>query len=269
MELLRIAQMKTRISFVVCLKDSFTSEAPIGNQITVYVEGIRSKPIVKPNGSYIFSDLPEGQYRLHVQAEHYFAESIDFLAGTSNSVEYVSLLPLPSYPFKQGDTLMRMVLKDDKGLPIQDAHLSATVQTEDCVRARLAQDKAEKGADEITVSALTGKMGVGDRFMIQGRSAKAGEESLQIVQVLEYNKRFRLDQPLTRSYSRGSLLLPIVQARSTQRGEVVLAFAGCRIKNFQIELKIAYGAHGEHTLLKEVMAEEGTSNNLGTLCVAP
>jgi hypothetical protein len=265
MEHIRISVMNTRISLVICLIDTHTANTPLGPNIHVQLAGIFSKPVKKPNGSYIFSDLPKGSYQLSIRSEHYFDEELEVVVDVRDSVCYVPLTPLPSYPFKQGSSLLRMGIKEGRGHPLAGAKISAILASEDCARARLAQDDAKKGSTELTVGSITGHVGVGDRFLIKGRGSKEGEEVCRISKVLEHQKRFQLERPLERSYIRGSLLLPIVQSRSTDKGEAVIAFTGIRTKVFQVKLEVTCESTNSRSLLKEVMAEEGTTTNMGNM----
>jgi hypothetical protein len=263
MEHIRIAMFRTRVSLTVCLLDSFTLDSPLGINTKVLLEEAGSKPIVKPNGYYIFTDLQEGTYRLHVKSQHYFDEYLNIQVGAKDQLVHVSLLPRPSYPFQERDTLLRVGIRSENGRPHSDASIIAAVLSEEGARARLAQDQADIGADELILGSVTGRLGIGDRFMIRSRSGD-GEELFRIDAVLEHQRRIKLERPLTGAYTRGSMLLPVVGTRSDERGEAVVAFANCRAKSFSVKLDIT---HGERRLSKEVNLAEGGTTLAGSLCL--
>ncbi|MZQ83968.1 hypothetical protein GQF01_17790 [Paenibacillus sp. 5J-6] len=263
MEHIRVSHLKTRVSLVVCVIDAMTSQTPLGNTTAVFLEGARSKAIHKSNGSYIFNDLPPGEYRILVSNEHYFHEQTLITIGTDNFIEVVQLKPLPSYPFSQSAGLIRAMLQDAAGAPVLHASLQAAILTEECARARVMADQLDKGAEEITLGAFTGVISAGDTYILRGRGAKAAEEQIQIAEVIEHQKRFRLKKKLTKAFARGSLLLPVQETRVTERGEAVIAFRGNRISAFQTELVITYGSNKQ--LKKEVLVAEGTTTNLGII----
>jgi hypothetical protein len=263
MEHIRIALMRTRVSLAVCLLDSFTLDSPLGIGTLVLLEDTLHKPIVKANGYYIFTDLQERAYRLHIKSQHYFSEYVDIQVGAKDQLVYVSLLPRPSYPFQDKDTLLRVGIKGEDERPYPNVSVSAAVVTEEGARARLAQDEAAAGADELTLGSVTGKLGVGDRFLLRSRNGK-DEELCRIDAVMEYQRKVKLERPLTGAFTRGSLLLPVVHTRSDERGEAVLAFANCRAKQFNVKLELT---HGEHRLLKEVNLTEGGTTLAGSLCL--
>jgi hypothetical protein len=264
MEPFRISMSKTRVSLAVCLLDSFTLGSPLGIQTKVSLEETIPKPIVKAHGYYIFTDIQEGVYRLRVHTQYYFDEYVDITVGPKEQLVYVSLTPRPSYPFQDRDTLLRAGIRNSQGFPCSGASLMATVLSEEASRARLAQDQAGRGEDELALGSVTGKIGVGDRFLIRSRHAKASEELCRIAAVLEHQRRVKLEKPLSGSYNRGSLLLPVVQSRTDQQGEAVLAFANCRAKQFVVKLDIT---HGDLSLSKEVNLAEGGTTLAGSLCL--
>lgn len=264
MDHIRVSQLKTRVSLVVCVIDALTSKAPLGNTTMVYLEGTRSKAINKSNGSYIFNDVPPGDYRLTISSEYYFQEQTLITVGTDKFIEIVHLKPLPSYPFSQGTGLIRVMLHDAEGAPLQDASLQAMILTEECARARLMADQVDKGAEEVTLGSFTGAITAGDSYMLRGRGPKAAEEPIRIAEVLEHQKRFRLERKLAKAFTRGALLLPVQETRVTERGEAVIAFRGNRIPAFQTELVITYGTSGRY-VMKEVLVTEGTTTNLGSI----
>ncbi|TDF97122.1 hypothetical protein [Paenibacillus piri] len=262
MEHVRIARLRTKVSLVVCLVDAFTSDHPHGANISVVLEGSLSKPIVTSKGTYIFTNLQAGAYGLRVNAQHYFEERRPIEVGLENTLVHVTLSPRPSYPFKEKDTLLRVSVGNEEGQPYAKALLHASVQTEDEAKARLAQDRAEPGADELVVGSVTGVISPGDRYLIRGRGAEAGEELCRIAEVLEHRRRLKLDRPLAGSYTRGALLLPAMQTQSDEQGEAVVAFSNCRARSFNVKLDIV---HGGRSLSKEVNVAEGGTTAAGRL----
>ncbi|UJF34070.1 hypothetical protein [Paenibacillus hexagrammi] len=263
MELKREIRFSSRVSLVISLLDAWTCQAPIG-KITLELEGVRTKAVNKSNGSYIFSDLPHGDYILRVNAEHYFDIQVPLSTNLVRMIEHIPLQPLPSYPFSQGATLIRAILQDQNGSPIRGARVTATVESEECASARLMSEKVEKGADLLTVGSVIGAITAGSSFVLRGRGAKAADEWICIKEVLEFQKRLQLQQPLEGSFSRGAVLLPVIQTRSTERGELVLPFRTGRNSSFGVNITIAREGGESRRLLKEVMVSEGAVTNLGT-----
>jgi hypothetical protein len=266
MEQLRVVRMKSRVSLVIALRDGYVSGPPSDRNMEVRLVQYPRKPIGKPDGTYIFVDLDPGTYRLDISSTYYFRETRDISVGSSNRVIHIPLIPIPSYPYKPNDTLVRAIVAEASGAPLRHAGVTATLLSDDCVKGRISEDKTVKGSDEITVASLTGKIEIGDRFLLVGRGSKEGREIVCIREVLEHQKRFRLESVLTSSYSRGSLLYPIYATKTTERGELAIAFPGGKSSSFKAELRIEREP-GVTIAAQEITVAEGQTVNLGTWTV--
>lgn len=266
MEQLRVVRMKSRVSLVIALRDGYVSGPPSDRNVEVRLEHYPRKPIGKPDGTYIFVDLEPGTYRLDIGSTYYFRETRDISVGSSDRVIHIPLIPIPSYPYKPNDTLVRAMVAEASGTPVRHVAVTAILLSDDCVKGRISEDKTAKGSDEITVASLTGKIEIGDRFLLVGRGSKEGRETVRIREVLERQKRFRLESVLTSAYSRGSLLYPIYSAMTTERGELAVAFPGGKSNSFKAELRIEREP-GATIASKEIAVAEGQTVNLGTWTV--
>lgn len=262
MESIRLARLRTRFSLAVCLLDANHTDNPRLAGAAVTLEGVLSKPVRKASGWFIFTDLQEGTYRLNVNIPDYFSESIEIVVDAGHPVVYVPLIPLPSYPFVEGATLLRVCFRNNSGLPVAGVRLTAVVVSESCARARIAQDEVQPGAVELPLGQVTGGIAPGSLFLIRGRDPQQQGERCVVESVADRMRAVKLTKPLASAHSRGDLLLPVVETRSDERGEAVVAFPGCRAKTFDVALAIAGGAS---TLAKEVTLAEGKTANLGTL----
>lgn len=265
MEQLRIVRMKSKVSLVVWLRDSFRSGPPVDRELTVRLDGYPRKPIGKPDGTYIFNDLEPGAYRLEIGSTYYFRESRYVSVGSANEIVHIPLLPIPSYPYGHDDTLIRGMLVDSSGSPVPDADITAVVASEECARARLADDKTPEGAAEIAVAFASGDLQAGDMLQLVGRGAKEVREIVTIAETLEYRKRLRLESPLASAFSRGSLLLPVYRTRTTAKGEMAIAFPGGAASLFRVELRSGDGVSGR---VMELDVAEGRTTNAGKWIVA-
>lgn len=262
MEQLRIVRMKSRVSLVVLLRDGFSASQPSDRKLEVRLANYPRKPVGKPDGTYIFNDLEPGEYRLEIDSTYYFRESRVISVGTGNVIASIPLLPLPSYPYRQSDTLIRAMVTDASGHPARGVSVTATILSEECAAGRLAEDKTVKGASEIAVNGLTAQVGCGDSFVLVGRGAKEGREVVHIRDTVEYQKRFRLASPLEASYSRGSMLLPVYRTRTTERGEMAIAFPGGTTEAYPVALSV--GGEGGEKAVMDVTVQQGVTVNLGT-----
>ncbi|RAV20504.1 hypothetical protein [Paenibacillus contaminans] len=261
MELQRIVKIRSGFSLAVRLIDSFTGGAPLGGGTEVALMGTLRKPVRKEGGLFVFTDIAEGDYTLLVTSDIYFGVTVQISSGSSGSIHILPLKPLPQYPFPSGVTLIRACLRDELNRPLAGVQVTASLLSEDCCRARLAEEAADKGKDEIAVGNLSAPIHPGDIFLLQGVNAK-GTELCEIASELKTQGRFKLVTPLGSSHKRGAMLLPVFRTRSDERGEVAVAFPSGRVKAFEAELRIEAGKRHD---VRKLQLLEGTELNLGTL----
>ncbi|GAA3405728.1 hypothetical protein ACFFNY_29855 [Paenibacillus hodogayensis] len=266
MEQLRIVRMKTRVTLVVIVRDAYASGPPFDRSMEVRLAGYPRKPVGKMDGTYIFSDLEPGEYRLEIDSSYYFREIRDVSVGTENRIVHVPLLPLPSYPFEPNGTLVRAMIVQSSGAPLVRAFAAAVVSSEECVKGRLSDGADGEGSDVIAVTAPVGTIQPEDRLLLVGRGEDGRRDVVHIREVLEYQKRFRLRSGLSSAYERGSRLFPIFVSRTTERGELALAFPGIGVRSFRAELRIGNGPD-ETLAMRTIEVKEGGTVNLGTWMV--
>ncbi|MEF3312938.1 hypothetical protein PV433_29045 [Paenibacillus sp. GYB004] len=262
MEQLRIVRMKSRVSLVVLLRDSFLAAPPSDRKLEVRLANYPRRPVGKPDGTYIFNDLEPGEYELEIDSSYYFRETRLISVGTGNVIVQLPLLPLPSYPYRPSVTLIRAMVTDASGNPVRGALVTAALSSEECVVGRLAEEQTPEGAAEIAVSGLSVPAGCGDTFVLVGRGAKETRETVRILDTIEYQKRFRLERPLEAAYSRGSMLLPVYRTRTTERGEIAVAFPGSAVEAYPASLSVR-AQDGEPAVM-DVTVRQGVTVSLGT-----
>jgi hypothetical protein len=114
----------TRLSLVVHIGDSlFPAGRPMGPVRVSLLPGGQG-PIYNLSGAPCFLDLPAGTYQLVVEGEHYFPESQSVtlpLGDPLHPLLEVQLMPLPSYPFPPGTTVVRGMVHEDPDTPVAGA----------------------------------------------------------------------------------------------------------------------------------------------------
>lgn len=255
-----ILDIDVQVSLVITLIDAYTGEPPQG-LTTVYLENMFRKPVKKPDGHFVFTDLPASSYKVSIKAEYYLDESFEITTSSKEDYPhvYVSLKPRAHYPFKEGATTLRASVRDAGGYP-QEVKVVATVQSEDAFLARLAEQSKE-GSASLTLAQVRGKIAIGDRLLIRNKQKEKVE--LCTIREHEYGTReYLLEEALHHEHPRGTLLLPVVETRSDERGEIVIPFRSYGVKHFTINLSFV-STEGE--MLKEVSVQEGMMDYLGMI----
>lgn len=256
-------KISTRVSLVVCTVDDYTAGLRSGGNISVLLkEYPRKKPVRKPGGYYVFTDLPGDSYSVLVRSDVYLEEELFIKPGEidpNNPRAYIILKPCSHYPFPEGATLIRASLRDADGRVSRDAVVKASMLSENCARARLSGEKAGKGEKAIFLTNIAGGMSAGDFYLLKDK-ADGRQEYCRIAALEADTRRCRLYEPLQFSYSRGALLLPVFETRPDERGEVVICFREPCPDNFKVKLQFN---HGKNLFEKELDIEGGKTTVLG------
>lgn len=263
MDFVRIVRLHTRAALIVQLRDAASGGPPVDPMPAVRLAGVPKLPYPKPGGLFVFGDLDPGDYQLEIDSLYYFRiVNTVSVAADSNVIVPVTLTPLPSYPFRAGDTLLRMIVREADGSPCAGAKVTAAVLSEEASAYRLAQDEAAAGDMELAVSPGTAQLGPGDRFTLKARGASIGE-TVEVTAADTF-KSLSLASPLLHTYPRGSLLLPVFATASTDRGEAVVICRGCRSKTFQLSLALS-SKDGRLNSAHNIAMTDGQTLELGTI----
>ncbi|KEO82555.1 hypothetical protein [Tumebacillus flagellatus] len=246
---------------VIHLVDAVTYGPPgLASGVRVEVEGVLKKPLRKPNGMWVFTEVPPGSRRVTVKGGSYHGQTFTVTPEALDPkypVVIAPLSPLPSYPFPDGTTLIRASVQEPGGRRLSGVPVRARVVTAACARARLAKEAGE-GAQELSLARVAGRLQAGERLWLPG-------ESLVISDVGDDNRSLRLQQPLANAYKKQALLLPCAETASDERGEVVLWFGNCRSASFDVEIEVLQGTSER----KEVRVEEGRTTQVGFIVIEP
>jgi hypothetical protein len=257
-------KLGAEVSLVVCPIDDFTTEKRSGDNIHVFIKDMLISPIRKFDGYFAFTGLPKGQYNIKVESDIYFNENIEVSIRELDSVEqpvFITLKPRPSYNFPGGATLIRSMLSDKEGKAPNDAQVKATVLSDNCARAKLSRDGANKGDITVTLVDITGFIKEGDNFLLKDKD-NGNTEICEVVKIEKGAKSFCLSKPLENNYGRGAILLPTVFTRANEKGEIVVYFRNLHNKYFDAQLEFLYK---DKITTKDVRVEEGKTVNLGSI----
>ncbi|WP_343834740.1 hypothetical protein [Bacillus horti] len=260
---------QTRCSIVVQLIDAYTGGTPVGNDAVIYLEGSRQRPIQKDQGTYVFTDLPTGTYNITIQSEYYMPARKEVIVEQHSenknaySVTHIVLFPTPAYPVHQGATILRAMLRDSNGAPLSGVLVRAMMRSREASIARLSRD-ATKASDQLFISQVQGVIAVGDQYTLQSsiQESEVTQGECQIAQIMEAQKKIKLVNPLTKAMEKGTYLLPIVQAYSDSRGELLVIFRSTRLREFEATLRISYL---DQSIGKEVRILTGDVHQLGAI----
>src|SRR5690606_8991934 len=116
-------------------------------------------PIRKPDGTYLFLDLPKLNYRLTVKSSLYVphSQTIDLAALPAlNPVVVVPLLPAAGYSYPAAATALAVSLCDESGARVDNAEGKAHAMDDHAARARVARHAREAGESGVRIGSELG-----------------------------------------------------------------------------------------------------------------
>ncbi|MFC4101935.1 hypothetical protein [Paenibacillus xanthanilyticus] len=216
--------MTTRCSLVIRLSDGFTGRPPASSAVHLSVEDSARKPIAKPDGMWIFTDLTGPEVTVIIDSAVYRRQKTRIRLDELSPLEPVvaiSLFPGSAYPLPVGTTILDAVVTDRSGAPLTGSLVEVDIAFAQASRGRLVGD-AVSGSREIEVL-KNGAIGVGDYLRLSGRDNTPG----QVVRILEHRdgvRKYALERPLATDANRGDQLLPHLKLLTDERGRLWLAF---------------------------------------------
>ena len=242
-----------RCSLVVAPADIWTTRIAAPSALQVRLEGTLQSPIRKPDGTYLFLDLPKLNCRLTVKSSLYVphSQAIDLAALPAlNPVVVVPLLPAAGYSYPAAATALAVNLCDESGARVDNAEVKAHALDDSAARARVAQDTLESGESVVRIGSQLGSTVAGETLLIRGQG---NEEYVRVAEVL-HGGLLRFEQPVSYNYRRGSNLLPAVDTRSASNGLALLPFRGQLPAQFRVKIEAC--SRGK-TVLNEIIAYSG------------
>lgn len=257
-----VSRHQSQVTFGLRLIDTYTGVVPIDSQIQVSSQQIYKRPIMKANGDMVFSGLDVlPSYELEITSKFYVNMLVTVSLAELEAdypVQQVVLYPNPSYPFHSSATLIRGAVQDKLGERFGSASIVAQPISEGTHKARLAQSIA---SDDVwlQLTEFAGPIHVGDELELR-QDVKEPGEIRRIVSASDENHRtFRIHEPVSNSYARGTNVFPVYRAVSDAMGEWVMPIRDSCPEVFALELQV------EGRKLTQPMMVNGTAG--GTLQV--
>jgi hypothetical protein len=257
MEPVHSNQRTTKCSLAIRLIDAFNGKAPNTAGLQLIIDNVIQKPIVKPDGFIIYTNIPEGEYTCSIQSSYYLHIIQTIHANDQEPMITLSLQPNASYPFGNNATYLRLAIKDKSGEPINGASIHAVCSSESNAKAILTQD-IKIGDKNIVLTHMKGKIVEGDFFLISNRGNDTHhDEYCCISKEIDGFRSFVLNEPVQSAYPRGTLFLAAVRTHSSGKGEAVIPFRNPPSKSFVVQVTIEWK---DFIMVREVDVKEADTN---------
>lgn len=191
-----------RVSAVCRVKDGYSGKWIETGGLLCTLDGQRYKPVTKPGGYLILTDLSPGQHQLSLRVAGYQDERVELDGGTGIQERDITLKPGAGYPFHM--PVAQLILAVTKGgRPAAEQSLWLAVP--DGSELKIAQTRTESGE---TSFRLYGK-GLPARLSLPGAYLIVDGKNSEIVCLQSVEKENgMLAAPFEKAHERGKILLP-------------------------------------------------------------
>lgn len=206
-------RMVMRLSLSVQLTDDLTGAPVRGSNARVWIEG--QKPaIVKPDGRYIFVDVPEGEYTVNAEGGFYSHTGVSCHIG-ADKAEYMTIRLLPNRQYPVPGDVVRIEGKTSPNTVIR-------IYSADKSTAYKLLSDANKGSDVLGIFHNAGINIEGKLLRIMSPDDKG--EYIRILSA-ENGERseYLLAGKLDGAYPKiGTVIVPVSECVSDAKGEFIL-----------------------------------------------
>ena len=253
-----------KVSLAVRVIDDYTLREPVG-RIKVGIKETLAGPVKNLSGYYVFTDLPPGNYVVVVASQYYFTGEEPVNTGVidaKNPVLHVSLTPHSAYPFAGGAALIMGLVRGAAGKCLAEAGVQAVVTgPEEAGKAKLSKNPVKAGDRTVLLADIAGELMTGDLLMIKDAN-KARNEVIQIVPPLPVNpavQPFSLASPLKFDHPVKTLLMPVLDTWTNDKGEFVIYFRTLKADKFDVSLQVKHPNYQTFNREVEITADKQVS----------
>lgn len=249
-------RLRRKVSLAVLVIDDLTGRPIIGSNVTVTCHETMAKPVAKSDGYFLFLDCDAPQLTITAEGWAYHARTITVkqldLSPLSPSVN-LRLTPNQKYAIPQNTTCLQ-------GTAPVGAQISVY-----CVNnpkpLRLLYDYQPK-SPSIDIYDPTNQNQEGRQFALVTKGEKA-PLMVGLSGVLSEEGQYRLDQPLTKAYTKASTTLyPVSRVEVGTDGRFFLPLPALAVQVYQCQIIWQVGQEKPQTLAQEFPCGKVTALHL-------
>ena len=208
--------IRMQVSVILQVRDGFTGRILEGSNLICALDGVPVRPVAKPGGYLILTNLPVGVHQVLLRAAGSQDEYVDFTAVKDGYRElYVALKPGRQYLFRQSVIRLRLQLPDElRGCQIW-------ISPPSVVECKVAQTKAETGSKQFRIYCKGNQalLPIPGAFLIED-----GDHSEVVVLKSLSEEVGTLEETLRWDHGRSRRLLPVQKYRCDEEGQIYAAF---------------------------------------------
>ena len=206
-------------SAVCRVRDGFTGRGMESAGLLCTLDGISCRPVWKPGGYLVLTNLPHGPHRLRLRGRGYQEEWVELDVDGGTRELDITMKPGPDHPLRGSMTWLTLEVTEGK-VPAAGRQLWLAVPAGPEIK--IAQTKAEVGD---TQTRLFCKGSISPTVPGSYLISDGADSEIVSLRSLE-GETGTLAAPLLRSHGRGRLLLPAQSYHTDARGNLTAAFSG-------------------------------------------
>lgn len=217
--------MTTYISVIFNIVDRFRKRALLAPEASILMNGRRLKPLYKPGGYFVFTDLEPGEACFEIASPIFQKESVDIdipMPGEGYIMNHLMLNPSRLYPFGgPATTVSGRLMKGKMPLPGQKFHI---IPGDGGEVLKIAEDKAEEGNCSIKLFATVPgrQLSIPGRYLIKNKD-DAKKEFCLITQNADKDGMYALEKELLYSHPRATPLVEVIECITQEDGSFYTA----------------------------------------------
>lgn len=248
--------LNTKCSLVVQCIDAFTGGPPAVGGVEVGLRESSQKPIRKPGGLYVFTDIRQNEVALSTTSYAYINQSLTVKLDELNPLQPIvllTLMPAAVYPFRSHVTRIWGQVAGGE----QETIITAYPYGEETAIARIGQDTVAAGEHEFQIGQLKGALTRGDYLWLQSKRQSSGE--LIRIEHREKERRIGLGAPLQQAFQRGDQLFPAIHTQTYRDGEFLLPIRSDAAESYAMRMVFA---QGQKRAVRELTIQAGSVNRM-------
>lgn len=218
--------ISVHVSAVCRVRDGYTGRKLPAASLLCAMDGVPCRPVGKPGGYMVFTNLSHGPHQLSLRCRGYLDEWVELAAGGGTLELDVSMKPGEGYPFREPVTRLVLTVLENKTPAAGRTVWLAAPGPE----MKIAQSKVEAGEQEVRIY-CKGPPYFGPCLVEDGKHSE-----IVTLNALE-GERGRLALPLRSGHSRSKPLLPAQRYRTGADGVLTAVFHAPRPVRVYVEGK--------------------------------
>lgn len=257
--------MNTYISIILKIMDRFKKRILLAPEVSIFMNNQRIKPLYKPGGYFIFTNLPAGRACFEITSPIYRTEKVvaDIpKAGNGYILNHLMMSPSKIYPFGGPVTTVsgRITIG---GVPFTEQQFHLLPGDGEEVM-KIAEDQAGAGNKSLKlfIAVAETKLSIPGKYMIKDKE-EAKREFCLITQNADKDEIYPLEKGMAYSHLRATPLIEVIECVTSIDSNFFTALPELKERQASLDI-LVQGAVG-NSIRRTFEIETYKENNLGEI----